>query len=518
MRRAATHESIGHQVAAAALCLIALGSFCTSAMAHDLRIEHVTIVSPERSTPMRDASVSIKDDRIIAIARSILPTDRSNKAEVIDGTGLYLTPGLIDSHVHTSDLPGIGDAQAQANPDIARAMREQVPRSYLFFGYTTLIDLIATREQITAWNANRVHPDLYFCGGASIPGGYPPIQYVSQDDRRALYTYMIVQRGEEGKAPEGVAPAAHTPEAVIARMKADGALCVKTFYERGFGEVDEMPAPRLDTIRDLVKAARAVHMPVFIHANGTDAQEFAVKAGADIIAHGLWHWNREQEATELTPRAKKILDDVLKARMGWQPTMQVLYGLQDLFDPTYLSDPRIAKVVPARAIEWYRTAEGQWFHNQLAPAFLSKQVLDSHDPQAQWDSVRAVLAPPIARDRNATHYMATRGARILFGTDTPSAPTYANQPGLNGWHEMQRMVDAGMTPLQVFRSATQTNAELLGLGREIGTVQSGKRANLLLLRADPTQTTHAYDEIVKIILHGKVLDPAELAADRTPSP
>lgn len=169
--------------------------------------------------------------------------------------------------------------------------------------------------------------------------------------------------------------------------------------------------------------------------------------------------------------------------------------------------------MPASAVEWYHTPEGQWFHDQLAPDLLSKQVLDSHDPQAQWNSARAALAPPIAHDRNATYYMATHGGRILFGTDTPSGPTYANQPGLNGRQEMQRLVDAGMTPLQVFRAATQTNAELLGLSREIGTVQSGKRANLLLLRADPTQNIHAYDEIVKIILHGKVLDPRELTAE-----
>ena len=109
-----------------------------------------------------------------------------------------------------------------------------------------------------------------------------------------------------------------------------------------------MPVPRLDTIRELVKAAHAAHMPVLIHANGTDAQEFAVKAGADIIAHGLWHWNRE-EATELTPRATRILDSVLTANMGWQPTMQVLYGLQDLFDPEYLANSDVTRVVPASA-------------------------------------------------------------------------------------------------------------------------------------------------------------------------
>jgi imidazolonepropionase-like amidohydrolase len=497
-----------------ALASIVLGICCNGAPAHELRIEHVTLISPDRSAPMRDASIKIIDDRIAAVVRGSLPPDASSGADIVDGRGLYVIPGLIDSHVHTSDLPGIDNSHEPAGKEIAAAIREQTPRSYLFFGYTTLIDLISTPERIAEWNTQQAHPELYFCGGAQIPGGYPPIQLVSAEDRRSLTRYMLVQRGEEGKAPEGIDPVAHTPEAVVARMKEDGALCVKTFYERGFGEVDELPPPHLDTIRALVKAAHAAHMPVLIHANGTDAQEFAVEAGADIIAHGLWHWNREQEATELTPRAKAILDRVLKANMGWQPTMQVLYGLQDLFDPDYLSQPDIARVVPASAIEWYRSAPGQWFHDALAPAFLPKPVQESHDSQAQWSSARAFIAPPIIRDRNATHYMAAHDGRILFGTDTPSAPTYANQPGLNGRREMQRMLEAGMTPLQIFRAATKTNSELLGLAREIGSIEPGKRANLLLLRADPTQTLRAYDEIVKVVLRGRVLERQELAAGR----
>jgi hypothetical protein len=193
--------------------------------------------------------------------------------------------------------------------------------------------------------------------------------------------------------------------------------------------------------------------------------------------------------------------------------MQVLYGLQDLFDPGYLSQPGVTRVVPASAIEWYRSPQGQWFRDSLAPAFLPKSVKESHDPQAEWNAARAFIAPPIVRDRNATDYMATHGARILFGTDTPSAPTYANLPGMNGWREMQHMLDAGMTPLQIFRAATIVNAEALGLDPEIGTVRSGKRANLLLLRKDPTLTIDAYNDIVKVILRGRVIDRAELAAD-----
>ncbi|MBS0416113.1 MAG: amidohydrolase family protein [Proteobacteria bacterium] len=110
---------------------------------------------------------------------------------------------------------------------------------------------------------------------------------------------------------------------------------------------------------------------------------------------------------------------------------------------------------------------------------LSSEVLKSTDRHAQWREAQAALVLPIARDRNATRYLVAHGGRLLFGTDMPCAPTYANQPGLNGYREMQRWVEAGVTPQQVFRAATLSNAEILGLGGEIGTVQAGKRANLL---------------------------------------
>ena len=123
------------------------------------------------------------------------------------------------------------------------------------------------------------------------------------------------------------------------------------------------------------------------------------------------------------------------------------------------------------------------------------------------------IGPVIDRGKHATAYVVARHGRILFGTDTPSAPTYANPPGLNGWLEMHRLIDAGETPAQIFKSATLTNARALKLDRDIGTVQVGKRANLLLLRQDPTQTIDAYAGIVKVILNGRVLDPSELAAN-----
>ena len=501
-------------MARAALSLIALGLFCSLATAHELWIEHVTVVSPERLKPLRDVTVYIRDDRIASISHRPPERARGSEAgtEIIDGRGLYLTPGLIDSHVHTGLAPGMLPRHEEAHPDIARAAREQVPRSYLYFGFTTLVDLDSGPAQIAKWNAHATHPDMYFCGATPIVDGYPTMW--APESERYQHPYLLVQRGEESTAPEGIDPAAHTPEALVARMKADGAFCVKTFYdERNFGKNDNVRVPRLDTIRELVRAAHAARMPVFIHALSTEAQEFALETGADIIAHGLWHWNGEPDATALTPRVRKVLDGVLKRGLGWQPTFQVGYGFRDLFDPRYLSNPLLARVLPAALIEWHRTPEGQSFRDQTGSSFIPRSIAETGDAEAQWDWVRSFYEKSFGPLTLTMKYLAMHDARLLFGTDTPSAPLYTNPPGLNGWMEMHRLIEAGLTPAQIFRAATLSNAEALALSHEIGTVQAGKRANLLLLREDPTQSIEAYNKIVIVILRGRALERSVLAAN-----
>ncbi len=451
-------DDIGKRNSAAGL-VVALGLCCTSAAGADIRIDHVTIVSPERAAPMRDASVYIHGERITSIGRG---KQSAKGVEVIDGSGLYLAPGLIDSHVHTGGAPGMGPAQERANPEIAHELRDQVPRSYLYFGFTTLIDLVSTPEAIANWNAHEVHPDIYFCGGAPVVDGYP-MNWGPKPQRYQEYPYLIVQRGEEASAPEGVGPPMHTPEAVVARMKADGAICVKDFFDRGQGGGEALPVPRLDTMRALVHAAHVAKMPVLLHATSSEGHTLALDAGVDIFAHGLWDWNGEtQTAEDLTLRIRHILDREIQSKTGLQPTMQVAYGFRDAFDPGYLSDPHVQLVYPANAIAWFASPAGQWFHDMIAPGVLPKELLNSSDATAKWNAARSTYVVTIARDRNTTEYLAKHGARLLFGTDTPAVPTYANPPGLNGWLEMHRLVEAGMTPAQVFHAATLSNARSAG--------------------------------------------------------
>jgi imidazolonepropionase-like amidohydrolase len=481
--------------------------------AQDLRIEHVAIVSPERAQPRRDATVIIHEGRIAAISGASAPRPSraasSGPASQLDGKGLYLVPGLIDSHVHLNEIPGMTNEQEKLHPDIARAARAQIPRSFLYFGFTTLIDLISTPEAMARWKSHDIVPDTYFCGGAALIDGYP-MNYMPKPARYERMPYLIVEPGAHPSLPPSVDAAVHSPQAVVAHMKSDGASCVKTFFERGFGGVHDLPVPRLETIRALVTAAHAARLPVLMHANSAEAQTFGLDAGVDILAHGLWNWNDPSSTIEVTPAVRAVLDRVVETKIGWQATIQVLFGVRDLFSTSFLSDPALARVLPSSLIAWYGTKEGQWLRDSVADTPIT-------DPKAAEAQMNSGFAVVIGRAEKATGYLAKHHAHFLFGTDTPSAPTFANPPGLNAWREMHNLVDAGLTPAQIFEAATRSNARALHLDRDIGTVEVGKRANLLLLPADPRKTIEGYGRIDKIILAGRVIDPGELAADHAHS-
>ena len=137
-------------------------------------ITDVYIVSPEKLDRIEKGSVLIENGRIARVERNE-NTKAPKGATVISGQGQYLTPGFIDSHVHLASIPGMVDEQEKANPAIVHAYLKQMPRSYLYYGYTTLVDLAVGDPQLLRDFRNEpLHPDLYNCG-RSLPfaNGYP---------------------------------------------------------------------------------------------------------------------------------------------------------------------------------------------------------------------------------------------------------------------------------------------------------------------------------------------------------
>jgi len=93
---------------------------------------------------------------------------------------------------------------------------------------------------------------------------------------------------------------------------------------------------------------------------------------------------------------------------------------------------------------------------------------------------------------------------LVFGSDTPGVDGFGNPPGLNGRLELQNWSDAGAPLALILRAATLDNAKALGLSHELGSIEPGKRADLLLLKQNPLKSISAYDSIETIILNGEV--------------
>jgi hypothetical protein len=241
---------------------------------------------------------------------------------------------------------------------------------------------------------------------------------------------------------------------------------------------------------------------MMMHANSFEAQQFAVNAGVDVIAHGMWNWGELDQKPELTPEIKTLLDRMVEKRTGYQATIEVMAGLRAYFDPEYLKLPAIPRVIPAALLGWFNSPEGKWFR---------KEINEDNVPDGEMRE--GFDRGPIRRVRQVAGYLAARNANFVFGTDTPSAPTYGNQPGLNGYLEMQQLHEAGLSLEQIFRAATISNAREFRLDSQVGSIAPGKIANLVLLRKSPLESVDAYDTIVTVWVHGQPINRDSLAAN-----
>ncbi|HZU26657.1 MAG TPA: amidohydrolase family protein [Bryobacteraceae bacterium] len=475
-----------------------------TAVAAQTWITDVTIVSPERLDRIEKGSVLIDGDRIVRVQRGSTPIPRG--AKVISGKGQYLIPGLIDSHVHLASVPGVSyetsfgpAARSQA---MIREYFRQLPRSYLYFGYTTLVDLaVIDRGVLNDFRAAPQHPDLYDCG-ASLPvaNGYP-MSFAPPESRFRLFPNFIYDPKQASSIPAEFSPRDHTPAADVARVRESGGICVKTYFERGFGADRNLPVISAEAAAEVRRAATAAGLVLMMHANSFEAQKFAVDANVDVIAHGMWIWGDLERERELPPEIRVLLDRIAQKRIGYQPTIQVMQGLRAYFDPAYLKMKQIPSVIPADMLAWFNSADGKWFKKEIA-------FRDTPDAAMS----QAFEGGPLRRVRQTVEYLAARNANFVFGTDTPSAPTYGNLPGLNGYLEMHELQKAGLSLEQIFRAATISNAREFRLDGQVGTIEPGKIANLVLLSRSPLESVEAYDSVVMVWVHGKAVMRAALSA------
>ena len=460
-----------------------------------LIIENARIISPVNQSLSSESYIVIDRDEIVFIG-----VDKPNVKGVfktLDAKGKYIIPGLIDSHVHVTGTDAFSDKEELENPEIVKTFRNQLPKSYLYFGYTTLIDLgTAKPKRLSEFSNAEIKPDLYFVGGGAVIGkGYGMSNWNDEIPN------FIYQENKNYQIPKKFKKENHTPKAVAKRIAKSGAIALKTYYEPGFDPTQPpFPTPTLALMEELKREAHKNNLILVVHGNSLGAHNFLGNAQVDIIAHGLWNWgNYRLDSTSRIPEEiKKALDLEIENNVGYIPTLQVINGLKALTKSEFLDNPELQNVLPKQLIDYYKSNADIMYANVFgdAPKHIISKNFNRLSNQGKIN----------------LKYLNDNGGIILFGTDTPSSPTYGNPPGFNGYLEMLEMDNAGIPLSKILAMATIENAKAFKLEKLYGTVEKGKKANLLLLNKNPLIAITAYNDISQVIIQGKLINRSVLSA------
>lgn len=375
-----------------------------------------------------ETSVTIAGTTITALGGT-----SDGSCDIIDGAGATLLPGFIDAHVHTS-IESLALALA--------------------FGVTTELEMQGTntRNHRADITDNDTVADVRSSGfGITPPGGHPSELFPS--DARPDHDGGTVIEEDEEASDDLVMPFASTPEQAVAyipQLVAAGSDYIKFMIDDG--TVEGAPGlPMLDaaTVRAGVGEAHRLGMLTVAHTLTVDASVVAIEAGMDGLAHLFMDRPHTPDIVRLIAESGAFVVPciVLNASMMGQST------------EAFAADFRVRSRLEPK---WLVTLRGAF----------------NKYPQARLDDVLATV--------KALH---DAGVDLLTGTDVsvPFPFLGGMAHGASVHHELQLLVQAGLTPIEALRAATSVPARRFNLN-DRGRIAAGLRADLLLVQGDPTVT------------------------------
>ncbi len=388
--------------------------------------------------PLRSGmTIVIKDDRIDAVvptAKVKAPAD----AEVVDGSGWYAVPGLIDSHVHMA-----------TDPD--RKSAEAIMRRYLYGGITTVRDMAGDVRALADLSRAALMkeipaPDLHYVALMAAPNFF--------HDRR---TIASARGATPGQVPwmQSVTPETDMPLAV-AMSRGTWATAIKIYAN--------LEAPMVDKI-----TAEAHRQGFLVWAHGMvfpATPRNVVDAGVDSISHVCYI---AYEGSGVTPQ-------------GYHDRQQPDYAKLDPTAPVYrdlFRDMAKKNIVLDPTLRIYAERE--------------KQIEENKNSDFPYHCPTDFAA-------RLTKLAIDQGVVVSAGTDgrTPIEDAY---PALHEEIELiQNRV--GLSPIEAIKVATYGGAKSLGKEKDLGTIEAGKLANIVFVTKNPAENVSNLRSVVTTVKRG----------------
>ena len=480
-------------------------------------IENTTVISANNNGIVEKFVGYILTDNDKIVYSGVDKPEIKGNYKIINGTGKFTIPGLIDSHVHLANMAGMTWNHQKKHPQLVEDYYSQLPKSFLYYGYTTLIDVNNYAPDIINSILNAaVRPDIYTCGEqVQVMNDFMMEMEGYSAEDRLKFPFLYDKYNKNLSIPDSINLESHSPKSIISNIaREQQGICVKTLYEdesSGFPQSWELPT--LELMHNLVNEAHQEGIPVIMHASSFNGQKFALEAGVDIIAHSMWNWYDSPEQfldLTFTQNHKDLLLKIANKRVGYQPTFRAIYGEVDLLKGQFSNDPELENVFPKSYLNWLKTDEAHWGKQKILQRgkivkainpklynFISSKFIGDEEI---FKGIQEMLK--IRMDK-VVKFLADNNANLLFATDNGAMNMSTHPPGYNGFLEMQHWLTAGVSLEKIFLAATYNNAKAFRIDNQYGTITPGKIANLLLLNKDPLQDISAYNEINSVIVRGK---------------
>ena len=444
------------------------------AEAADLLIRDASILDAAAGS-VRRGSVVIEDG-VIREVRGDLAED-VDAGRVIDALGRLLTPGLIDVHHHTSFV--LGDSitagggeitRLTMHPDSIAAYRDRFAAAYMPHGVTTVRDLGSADEDLPmllAWRErSQRHPDFYPAGGALVSHqeGRPPYQ-------------------------------GHT----VLADSADAVARIRAYHDAGLRHVKLYWRLREPELRAAFAEATRLGMNVTGHI---DYHIVPFEHTLDMGLRSFEHAYTLGVAALTEAEYVAVWEGPITRIYGDRRRGLFFLAVMECFNALGPDNPRVEALV--RRLGELSCTVVPTLHIFAQRLDLSSFTTPS---RGSFDDMSGLTAVQRARAREGYTLLAEltadlhrSGVRLALGTDCVD-------PGEAALAEMLLLRDAGIPMEDVFRIATVNGAEAIGVAAEVGTIETGKRANLVLFETDPLRAPAALLGPKIVIKDGVVFEP-----------
>lgn len=410
----------------------------------------------EEGGVLPNRTVAIDDGRIVSIKSAQDQVDLPN-ARRIDGTGKWLVPGFSDMHVHIGNDRMLRLLTGRPAPEDGAANIQDLFTPYIVNGVLQVFDLASMPETV----GQRIEIE-----SGRILG--PHIATAAMID------------GEKPILPFGITKTAKTP--------VDGIQAVRDISADGYAFLKIYGRLDLETFSAILEEARARNVRVVGHIpqRGEGITRSFFQPGFELVVHA-----EEFAQQTRTPDLAAIPSYVELARENDTALVSTL-----------TANKRIVEI--ARDPGTLKSREDL---RVLSPQFYDFSV--NFNPYAAQSSEGYIAYTQSIVDFNGplVRAFAEAGIPILTGTD---AGIPGVVPGFSIHDEFQALAEAGLDNELILEGSTRRSAEWLGVDEDRGTVSIGKRANLVLLDADPLEDIANTRRIAAVIKDGLYLDREEL--------